>query len=75
MGLIVGPVIGGALVNPAEKYASLDVEFFREYPYALPNIVVGLSSLLILVVALFFLPESRIPSSHVGSLTLLVIDL
>ncbi|KAG9251276.1 multidrug resistance protein mdtG [Emericellopsis atlantica] len=57
MGLFLGPIIGGALVNPASQYPSIfgGIQFLEDYPYALPGLVVAainataaLSSLLLL---------------------------
>ncbi|KAK1750797.1 major facilitator superfamily domain-containing protein [Echria macrotheca] len=41
IGVIIGPVLGGILSDPAGSYPSLfgQVEFFRRYPYATPNIL------------------------------------
>ncbi|TQW00320.1 MFS transporter [Cordyceps javanica] len=41
VGVIVGPILGGLLSDPAGSYPALfgRVRFFRAYPYALPNMV------------------------------------
>ncbi|EGX96426.1 Major facilitator superfamily transporter [Cordyceps militaris CM01] len=41
VGIIVGPILGGLLSDPAGSYPALlgGVRFFRAYPYALPNMV------------------------------------
>ncbi|KAL0942350.1 MFS multidrug transporter [Colletotrichum truncatum] len=41
IGVIIGPILGGILSDPAGSYPSLfgDVEFFKKYPYATPNIL------------------------------------
>ncbi|KAI1425634.1 major facilitator superfamily domain-containing protein [Xylaria sp. FL1777] len=41
IGVIVGPILGGVLSDPANSYPSVfgNVEFFRKFPYATPNIV------------------------------------
>ncbi|KAL5383505.1 hypothetical protein DPSP01_005901 [Paraphaeosphaeria sporulosa] len=49
IGIFVGPLIGGALERPAVKFPSVfgHVQFFNDYPYALPGFVcsfVGLSA-------------------------------
>lgn len=52
VGSIFGPAFGGALARPADKYPSLfgGSWFFKEYPFALPNIasavlfIVGIST-------------------------------
>ncbi|KAI1814442.1 MFS general substrate transporter [Poronia punctata] len=44
IGVIIGPVLGGVLSDPAGSYPSVfgDVAFFKKYPYAAPNIVSAL---------------------------------
>ncbi|KAF2274208.1 MFS general substrate transporter [Westerdykella ornata] len=39
LGICVGPFIGGLLERPAEKFPSTfgSIQFFRDYPYALPG--------------------------------------
>ncbi|KAI9167585.1 Major facilitator superfamily transporter [Paramyrothecium foliicola] len=41
IGVIIGPILGGILSDPAASYPSLfgKVKFFLDFPYALPNIV------------------------------------
>ncbi|KAJ2965478.1 hypothetical protein NUW58_g10876 [Xylaria curta] len=41
IGVIIGPILGGLLSDPAGSYPSTfgDVEFFKRFPYATPNIV------------------------------------
>ncbi|WYZ41731.1 hypothetical protein EsH8_V_000626 [Colletotrichum jinshuiense] len=41
IGVIIGPILGGLLSDPAGSYPSLfgDVAFFRKYPYAAPNLL------------------------------------
>lgn len=41
IGVIVGPILGGLLADPAGSYPRVfgGVEFFRQFPYALPNLV------------------------------------
>ncbi|KAI6783504.1 Levodione reductase [Emericellopsis cladophorae] len=43
MGLFLGPIIGGALVNPASQYLSIfgGTQFLGEYPYVLPGLVLA----------------------------------
>ncbi|KAJ9059625.1 hypothetical protein DSO57_1000582 [Entomophthora muscae] len=60
IGLIVGPVLGGFLTNPAVKFPWLfgNMHFFKEYPYFLPC---GVSSLLCaigFVLTYFFIEET-----------------
>lgn len=41
IGVIIGPILGGILADPAHSYPSLfgQVKFFQNYPYALPNLL------------------------------------
>lgn len=41
IGVIIGPILGGLLADPASSYPSVfgNVEVFRRLPYALPNFV------------------------------------
>ncbi|KAK3901077.1 major facilitator superfamily domain-containing protein [Staphylotrichum tortipilum] len=41
IGVIIGPILGGVLSNPAESYPDLfgNIEFFKRFPYATPNLV------------------------------------
>lgn len=40
IGIIIGPILGGLLADPANSYPNVlgSVEFFRRFPYALPNL-------------------------------------
>ncbi|PSR97619.1 major facilitator superfamily domain-containing protein [Coniella lustricola] len=44
IGVIVGPILGGLLADPAKTYPSLfgESELLRRFPYALPNLVSAL---------------------------------
>ena len=41
IGVIIGPILGGILSDPAGSYPGLfgHIEFFRRFPYATPNLV------------------------------------
>lgn len=41
VGIIIGPILGGLLSDLASGYPSLfgDVDFFRRFPYATPNLL------------------------------------
>lgn len=41
IGVIVGPILGGLLADPAVSYPGMfgRIEFFRRFPYAMPNLV------------------------------------
>ncbi|KAJ4369708.1 hypothetical protein N0V83_005471 [Neocucurbitaria cava] len=44
LGILTGPLIGGVLERPADKYSSTfgKIKFFHDYPYALPNMVTSI---------------------------------
>ncbi|KAI1194676.1 major facilitator superfamily domain-containing protein [Nemania serpens] len=43
IGVIIGPILGGVLSDPAGSYPVFEnVEFFKKFPYAAPNIVSAL---------------------------------
>lgn len=60
MGLLFGPLLGGALANPAKLYPSVfgGVRFFLDYPYALPSLVVGGIGLSAVAVTALFVEET-----------------
>ncbi len=41
IGVIIGPILGGILSDPAGSYPNLfgHIEFFQRFPYATPNLV------------------------------------
>ena len=41
IGVIIGPVLGGLLADPAGSYPSIfgNVKFLQDYPYAPPNLL------------------------------------
>ena len=51
IGIIIGPILGGLLADPAGTYPSIfgHIEFLKRFPYAPPNI---LSAFLLLSAAL-----------------------
>ena len=60
MGLLFGPLIGGALADPARLYPGLfgNVQFFLDYPYALPSFAVGAIGFSAVVVTAVFVEET-----------------
>ncbi|MCJ1272871.1 hypothetical protein MMC21_000660 [Puttea exsequens] len=59
IGSIFGPGFGGALANPATKYPRVfESQFWKAYPFALPNFVAGGFFLVGLVVGTLFLKET-----------------
>ncbi|KAK3990338.1 protein zinc induced facilitator-LIKE 1 [Cladorrhinum sp. PSN332] len=62
MGLLFGPLIGGALADPARLYPGLfgNVQYFIDYPYALPSMAVGAIGLSAVLVTAFFAEETLV---------------
>ncbi|KAL2065802.1 hypothetical protein VTL71DRAFT_3472 [Oculimacula yallundae] len=60
MGMFLGPLIGGALQDPAEQYGRIfkRVRFFNQYPYALPTFATGMLALLAALVCGLLLKET-----------------
>ncbi|KAI2629309.1 MFS general substrate transporter [Hypomontagnella submonticulosa] len=60
IGIFLGPLIGGALADPAHQYpwAFQGVPFFEAYPYALSSIVVGCIGLTAVVTSAVFIEET-----------------
>ncbi|KAF9085796.1 hypothetical protein BGX29_001770 [Mortierella sp. GBA35] len=61
IGMIVGPVLGGYLANPAKNFPEIfgDWEFFIKYPYFLPCFVAAMGSVVGFTVGYFFLKETK----------------
>jgi hypothetical protein len=59
IGLFAGTLLGGALANPAQQYPSTfgKIQFFRDFPYALPTLVVGVLTIVTLLVTVMFVNE------------------
>jgi hypothetical protein len=55
VGVIIGPIIGGLLADPAGSYPKLfgSIAWLKKYPYAAPNIVSAFF-LLCAVLGIFF---------------------
>ncbi|KAG0200866.1 hypothetical protein BGX28_006177 [Mortierella sp. GBA30] len=60
IGMIVGPVLGGYLANPATTFPDTFGKwaFFIEYPYFLPCFVAAIGSVIGFIVGYFFLEET-----------------
>ena len=60
MGILFGPVLGGALAEPASQYPRLfkDIQFFVDYPYALPSFAVSCIGISAVVVTVLFTEET-----------------
>ena len=60
IGSIFGPILGGALAKPAERYPEVfeNNHFFKEFPFALPNLVACIFFLVGLLMGILFLKAS-----------------
>ncbi|KAJ3565839.1 hypothetical protein NP233_g7383 [Leucocoprinus birnbaumii] len=60
LGSIVGPLIGGTLANPADKFPRIfgSVSFLIRHPYFLPCLFSGLVAFAMAIFAYFFLDET-----------------
>ncbi|KAF9060330.1 hypothetical protein BDP27DRAFT_1430220 [Rhodocollybia butyracea] len=58
VGSIIGPLVGGSLLNPAQKYPIFNTLLFSLHPYFLPCLMSGIISLMGVALAYFFLDES-----------------
>jgi hypothetical protein len=59
MGLFLGTLLGGSLARPAIQYPSLfgNIQFFNDFPYALPMLTVGVLAVVTIVVTVLFVEE------------------
>ncbi|GJD04505.1 major facilitator superfamily transporter [Colletotrichum higginsianum] len=65
LGLFLGPLLGGALADPAHQYPGLfKGQFFLDYPYALPSFVVGSLGLTSALTSFFFVEETLKRERH-----------
>lgn len=60
LGIVIGPLIGGALSNPTKYYPGVfgDVQFFKDYPYALSCFVAGVVGITAAVTSALFIKET-----------------
>lgn len=60
LGSVLGPMFGGFFAQPAEQWPSVfgNIEYFKRFPYALPNLIATVFFLLSLASATFFLQET-----------------
>ncbi|KAL4871631.1 hypothetical protein BDV12DRAFT_25307 [Aspergillus spectabilis] len=60
IGSIFGPSFGGSLAHPAEKYPQIfgNIQFLKEYPFLLPNIVAGIFFVVGISTGFLFLHET-----------------
>ncbi|KAF9430338.1 hypothetical protein BGZ94_007340, partial [Podila epigama] len=69
IGMIIGPVLGGYLANPAKTFPEIfgDWQFFIDYPYFLPCLVAALGSVIGFIVGYFFLEETKSRDKRVAA--------
>ncbi|KAI0467910.1 major facilitator superfamily transporter [Xylaria cf. heliscus] len=60
LGLFIGPLVGGALADPARLYPRVfkGVWFFEEFPYALSSLVIGAVGLTAVLTSALFIKET-----------------
>lgn len=68
LGIFLGPLLGGALADPATQYPGAfgGVHFFKDYPYALSSLVVALVGATAAVSTALFVQETlkKEPAEH-----------
>lgn len=59
IGVIIGPILGGILSDPAGSYPSLfgHIEFFQRLPYATPNLLSAFFLLCAMISVWLFVEE------------------
>ncbi|KAJ3512924.1 hypothetical protein NM208_g15256 [Fusarium decemcellulare] len=65
LGSVLGPSFGGFFAEPAKQFPSIfgDIEFFKRFPFALPNLVLTIFFLTSATIATLFLHET-LPSKR-----------
>lgn len=66
LGILFGPLIGGALAEPATQYPWVfgDIAFFEDYPYALPGFAVGFVGLTGVLTTALFVKETMVKHTN-----------
>lgn len=69
-GTTLGPLIGGALARPADRFPKIfgGSEFLKKYPYFLPCAVPATVSALTWIVVFLYLKETTIPQTNISQL-------
>lgn len=62
LGIVVGPLLGGLLAEPAKQYPAVfgNVQFFHDFPYALPNFATGIVALSAVLTSFFCIEETLV---------------
>ncbi|KAJ4989021.1 major facilitator superfamily transporter [Stagonosporopsis vannaccii] len=59
LGIFIGPLLGGVFERPAEKYPRVfGYQFFRNYPYLLPGLVISAFTLSGAITTILFVKET-----------------
>ncbi|KAJ8113661.1 hypothetical protein OPT61_g4258 [Boeremia exigua] len=59
LGILTGPLLGGIFERPAEKYPRVfGYQFFRDYPYILPGLIVSAFTLSAALTTVLFVKET-----------------
>lgn len=68
IGVIIGPILGGVLSDPAGSYPDLfgNVPFFLSFPYAAPNLLSAFILFVALVLVWLCLEEVRVTFPYPG---------
>ncbi|OHE93564.1 major facilitator superfamily transporter [Colletotrichum orchidophilum] len=65
LGLFFGPILGGALADPAHQYPGVFTgQFFLDYPYALSSFCVGFIGLTATISTILFVEETLVNEKH-----------
>ncbi|KAF2841362.1 MFS general substrate transporter [Patellaria atrata CBS 101060] len=69
LGIMLGPVIGGVLEEPAKQYPRIfgNIGLLKEYPYALPTLFTGVMTAISALVNAIYLKETLDPEFRQGS--------
>lgn len=69
LGIFLGPLLGGALADPAHQYPKLfgHVQFFLDYPYALSSFVIAGIGLIGAITTAFFVEETLVKEKPTGA--------
>jgi MFS family permease len=59
LAIVLAPISGGFLVDPASRFKLLDVRLFRTYPYLLPPLVSGVFGGVLCLLCAIFVVETK----------------
>lgn len=68
LGIVAGPMLGGLLAEPAKQFPAVlgHVQFFHDFPYALPNFATGLVALSAVFTSYFYVEETLVRKRTTG---------